>query len=128
MCVPRSMRSSPGSPFHPIKNRVSAAISNGKRATSRITNWQMANFAGIEIGGTKLQLVLGDEEANIIERRKFAVDPDKGAAGIRRQIEQGLAELIGRHKPQASGVGFGGPVDWKNGRICRSHQIEGWSG
>jgi glucokinase len=87
----------------------------------------MANFAGIEIGGTKLQLVLGDEEANIIERRKFAVDPGKGAAGIRRQIEQGVAELIGRHKPEAIGVGFGGPVDWKNGRICRSHQIEGWS-
>ena len=87
----------------------------------------MANLVGIEIGGTKLQLVLGDEEANIIERRKFAVDPDKGAAGIRQQIEQGLAELIGRHKPEAIGVGFGGPVDWKNGRICRSHQIEGWS-
>ena len=26
-----------------------------------------------------------------------------------------------------AGVGFGGPVDWKTGRICRSHQIEGWS-
>jgi glucokinase len=25
------------------------------------------------------------------------------------------------------GVGFGGPVDWRAGRICRSHQIEGWS-
>ena len=24
-------------------------------------------------------------------------------------------------------MGFGGPVDWKTGRICRSHQIEGWS-
>src|SRR6266478_3874632 len=87
----------------------------------------MQDFAGIEIGGTKLQLVLGDKEANIIERRKFAVELGKGAAGIRRQIEQGVAELIGRHKPEAIGVGFGGPVDWKNGRICRSHQIEGWS-
>ena len=26
-----------------------------------------------------------------------------------------------------AGVGFGGPVDWNTGRICRSHQIEGWS-
>jgi glucokinase len=25
------------------------------------------------------------------------------------------------------GVGFGGPVDWKTGKISRSHQIEGWS-
>ena len=87
----------------------------------------MANFAGIEIGGTKLQLVLGDETGQIGQRRRFSVEPAKGAAGIRRQIEQGVSELIGRHKPEAIGVGFGGPVDWKNGRICRSHQIEGWS-
>ncbi|MEY2429344.1 MAG: glucokinase [Verrucomicrobiota bacterium] len=88
----------------------------------------MSHFAGIEIGGTKLQLVLGDEEANIIERRKFAVDPGKGAAGIRRQIEQGISELMSINKPEAIGVGFGGPVDWKTGIISRSHQIEGWSG
>jgi glucokinase len=122
------MRSWRESLFHPIKNRASGAILNGNPATSRITNWQMAHFAGIEIGGTKLQLVLGDEEANIIERRKFAVEPGKGAAGIRGQIEQGISELIGIHKPEAIGVGFGGPVDWKAGVICRSHQIEGWSG
>src|SRR5437773_8184145 len=88
----------------------------------------MAIFAGIEIGGTKLQLVLGDEQGRIRERRRFAVEPKKGAAGIRRQIEQGISELIGGHEPNAIGVGFGGPVDWKTGRICRSHQIKGWSG
>src|SRR5213592_2987235 len=88
----------------------------------------MAIFAGIEIGGTKLQLVLGDERGKIGERRRFAVEPNKGAAGIRRQIEQGISELIGARNIEAIGVGFGGPVDWKTGRICRSHQIKGWSG
>ena len=33
---------------------------------------------GIEIGGTKLQLVLGDEAGKICERRKLAVDPAQG--------------------------------------------------
>jgi len=79
----------------------------------------MANFAGIEIGGTKLQLVLGNEQAKITQRRKFAVKLGEGAAGIRRQIEQGISELIGIHKLEAIGVGFGGPVDWKTGMICR---------
>lgn len=32
-----------------------------------------------------------------------------------------------RCAPAAVGVGFGGPVDWRTGKICRSHQIEGWS-
>jgi glucokinase len=82
---------------------------------------------GIEIGGTKLQLVLGDERGQISERRKLAVDPAKGAAGIRQQIEGALPELLGRRQVVRVGVGFGGPVDWRTGKICRSHQIEGWS-
>jgi glucokinase len=82
---------------------------------------------GLEIGGTKLQLVLGDETGNICERRKLPVDPARGAAGIRQQIERALPELVGGRPILRAGVGFGGPVDWKTGKICRSHQIEGWS-
>jgi glucokinase len=82
---------------------------------------------GLEIGGTKLQLVLGDEAGKICERRKLPVDPARGAAGIRQQIEGALPELLRGRRILRAGVGFGGPVDWKTGRICRSHQIEGWS-
>jgi len=82
---------------------------------------------GIEIGGTKLQLVLGDDAGQICERRRLPVDPARGAAGIRQQIEEALPELLRRRTILGAGVGFGGPVDWKTGRICRSHQIEGWS-
>jgi glucokinase len=82
---------------------------------------------GIEIGGTKLQLVLGDRPGKICERRKLPVDPVKGAAGIRQQIEAALPELLRGRRILRAGVGFGGPVDWKTGKICRSHQIEGWS-
>ena len=82
---------------------------------------------GVEIGGTKLQLVLGDQMGQISERRRLAVDPGKGAAGIRQQIERALPELLGGRKVARVGVGFGGPVDWRTGRICRSHQVEGWS-
>jgi glucokinase len=85
------------------------------------------NFIGIEIGGTKLQLVLGDETAKIHERRKFIIERGRGAAGIREQIQQALPMLINHQSITAIGVGFGGPVDWRDGKICRSHQIEGWS-
>ena len=82
---------------------------------------------GVEIGGTKLQLVLGDKRGRINERRKLAVDPARGAAGIRQQIERALPELLGGRQVLKVGVGFGGPVDWRTGKICRSHQVEGWS-
>ena len=84
---------------------------------------------GIEIGGTKLQIVVGDEQARIIARRRQTVDRARGGEGIREQIEAILTELLKSGEvPRAIGVGFGGPTDWRTGDICRSHHIEGWSG
>jgi len=82
----------------------------------------------IEIGGTKLQLAIGDDAGAIKERRRFTVDKARGGAGIREQIAGALPALLSEARPVAIGVGFGGPVDWRTGRIARSHQIEGWSG
>jgi glucokinase len=86
-----------------------------------------AHYLGIEIGGTKLQIVVGDDQGTIVERRRFAVDRIHGGAGIRSQIEATVPDLIRNWQPGAIGVGFGGPVDGKTGRIARSHQIHGWS-
>ena len=85
------------------------------------------HFLGIEIGGTKLQAVVGDESCVIRERRRFQVDRERGAQGIRAQLQAALPELLAQWRPASVGVGFGGPVNWRAGRICRSHQIEGWS-
>ena len=87
----------------------------------------MKRFLGIEIGGTKLLVALGDEHGKIRERRKLSVDRFAGAAGIRAQLQEIVPELIRQRRILAAGVGFGGPVDWRTGNICRSHQIAGWS-
>lgn len=85
----------------------------------------MRTFLGIEIGGTKLQLVVGDEQARIVERFRFVVDPDKGATGIKKQIRSAL-DKISLHSVSAIGIGFGGPVDHQTGKILTSYQIPGW--
>jgi glucokinase len=84
-------------------------------------------YLGIEIGGTKLQIVSGDDSAAIQERQRFSVDRAKGGSGIREQIRGAVAALVPALRPTAIGVGFGGPVDWKAGRICVSHHVEGWA-
>jgi glucokinase len=84
-------------------------------------------YIGIEIGGTKLQIVLGNQLAEITQRRRFDVVKSDGGEGIRRQIASALPELLNHQKISGVGVGFGGPVDWRTGKICCSHQIEGWS-
>lgn len=88
----------------------------------------MSKVLGIEIGGTKLQIVAGDDSANILARERFSVAPGSGAEGIRQQIASALPALLKEWKPTAIGVGFGGPVDFRSGCIARSHQVEGWSG
>jgi glucokinase len=87
----------------------------------------LKSFLGIEIGGTKLQLVLGDADGTFHARRRLVVEADHGAAGIRRQIQQTIPGLSAGRKIEAVGVGFGGPVDWRTGKINRSHQLAGWS-
>ncbi len=84
------------------------------------------HFLGIEIGGTKLQVVAGTGAGTIVDRRRFEVDSKAGGQGIREQIASVLPDLIARHKPTGVGVGFGGPVDWRTGRIKCSHQVGGW--
>lgn len=87
-----------------------------------------AQYLGIEIGGTKLQVVLGDAQGCIAERCRMAVDRDGGAAAIQRQIEQAIHDLIDHSQPAGVGLGFGGPIDVGAGRIEVSHHIEGWAG
>ena len=87
---------------------------------------RIMRFIGVEIGGTKLQVVAGDGSGSIVDRRRLTVDPAAGGEGIRRQIAEALPGLIEAHQPKAVGVGFGGPVDWRTGLIRCSHQVAGW--
>ena len=86
---------------------------------------------GIEIGGTKLQLGIGQGQGSILALERLRVDPAQGASGIRDQIQAGFATLLartnlGKRQIEAAGIGFGGPVDVRDGRTRKSFQIDGW--
>jgi glucokinase len=87
----------------------------------------MAFLLGIEIGGSKLQIVTGAADGTIVDRQRISAERSQGAAGIREQIESAVTRLQPRFRWDAVGVGYGGPVDWTTGRICCSHQVEGWN-
>lgn len=92
----------------------------------------MSLAVGIEIGGTKLQAGVGLRDGRLVTLVRRTVDPARGGAGIREQIPSLLQEAISKAGASPGdlvglGVGFGGPVDTKRGRILLSHQIEGWS-
>jgi glucokinase len=86
---------------------------------------------GIEIGGTKLQLGIGQGRGKITALERLSVDPSRAASGIRNQIQSGYATLLaqtglGRADIKAGAVGFGGPVDTATGSTQKSFQVEGW--
>lgn len=85
-----------------------------------------STLIGIEFGGTKLQIAVGDRSGQIHELCPIPADRAGGGEAIRRQIAEALPPLIERHRPNAIGVGFGGPIDWKTGVVCCSHQVVGW--
>jgi glucokinase len=85
------------------------------------------HLLAIEIGGTKLQLCAGTPTGEIVDRVRLDVNRSAGGSGIRTQIAETIPPLLERWKPRAIGVGYGGPVDYRAGRIQCSHQVEGWN-
>ena len=84
-------------------------------------------YLGIEIGGTKLQLGVGDgQSSRLAALKRFDVDPARGALGILEQIETGVTALRQKHMVDRIGIGFGGPIDAASGRVTKSHQVTGW--
>ena len=84
-------------------------------------------FLGIEIGGTKLQIVCGHTDGTLLSSHHLLVNKEEGAKGIRNNIETVLKEYAA-DQIAAIGVGFGGPVNRLTGKIETSFHIEGWSG
>jgi glucokinase len=70
---------------------------------------------GIEIGGTKLQVVTGNGSDQLLSTHRFAVKKEEGAAGIRKMIEETVKEYYA-NKITAVGLGFGGPINRFMGR------------
>lgn len=84
-------------------------------------------YLGIEIGGTKLQLGVGDGRgAKLASLVRHDIDAERGANGILDQILEAALDLRQSYDISRIGIGFGGPVDATAGRAIISHQVDGW--
>jgi glucokinase len=83
-------------------------------------------FLGVEIGGTKTQLVVTDESLIPVEKYAYEVGKSKEASQIRQLLSEKIPGLISSHPIQSVGIGFGGPVNPATGCIHRSFHVSGW--
>ena len=84
-------------------------------------------YLGVEIGGTKQQMAVCDEQGKIIEMVSEYVVLKRGAEDILDWISQNVPVLLKKYPNILRiGVGFGGPLETATGRVLISLHVPGW--
>jgi len=80
---------------------------------------------GIDLGGTKCGVVLGDEKG-IGETRKIPTGHARRPEDILEELSALAKELLNGEKPESIGISCGGPLDSKKGLILSPPNLPGW--
>lgn len=87
-------------------------------------------FLGIDIGGTKCAVVLGDENFTIHKKKSFPTRTgERGYIEIIQEFEKNIDELIAdipKDKIKQIGISCGGPLDSEKGMIYSPPNLPGW--
>src|SRR5579859_1914906 len=86
---------------------------------------------GLDIGGTKCAVVLGDEKIRIYDRISFLTQPQEGLKPTLKRLFGAVNEILERNglSPRAirkAGISCGGPLDSRKGLILLPPHLPGW--
>lgn len=87
----------------------------------------MAKVIGIDIGGTKINACLVDENGNILERKEVPTNANRGRDVVLENIKNAI-NSISYKDASAIGIGTPGFIDSENGIVTFAGNIKGWSG
>lgn len=80
-------------------------------------------YLGIDIGGTKCAVCVGDDKGNVTEKIRFATTSvDETVENIKLNAEK----LNEKYHPVSAGVSCGGPLDENKGIIMSPPNLPGW--
>ncbi len=87
---------------------------------------------GLDIGGTKCAVVLGDEKMEVVDRLSFPTLAKRGWKKILKQLFHTIDEVTTRNglKPGSickAGISCGGPLDSHKGLILSPYNLPGWN-
>ncbi|UCG33620.1 MAG: ROK family protein, partial [Phycisphaerales bacterium] len=86
---------------------------------------------GLDIGGTKTAVLLGDYEARTLERRQFPTAPTRGFDTTFAVLCDNIDALLQAARsagppPECISVSIGGPMDVERGLILSPPNLPGW--
>lgn len=87
---------------------------------------------GLDIGGTKCAVVLGNKKMRIYDRLSFATRPERGLKRTLRELFSSIDELVHRNglTPRSilkAGISCGGPLDSQKGLILSPPNLPDWN-
>jgi glucokinase len=81
----------------------------------------MTEYIGVDIGGTKIAVVKGDENGNILKKIRFENSGSKTEC-----ISRILSAIAEMGAADAVGISCGGPLDSKRGIVLSPPNLPGW--
>ncbi|MGP0100530.1 MAG: ROK family protein [Solirubrobacteraceae bacterium] len=91
----------------------------------------MSTYGGIDLGGTKIQAAIVDEENNVLGSARRATPTMGGPADVAAEMETALrdAAKAAELEPAAlAGVGVGSPGTIEAGEVTSARNLPGWEG
>ena len=85
-------------------------------------------YLGLDIGGTKCSVVLGDKELNIYEKIFFETKVERGPVEILEEFKTHISHLLKVYDGKLAKIGIscGGPLNSKEGIIKSPPNLPGW--
>jgi glucokinase len=87
----------------------------------------MIRTLAIDIGGTNFSVAVFDDE-NLTAKATKPTDRAQGPIWMINSIKEAVGEIAPSGDFDACGIGFGGPVGFKEQRVVCSTQVPGWEG
>ena len=89
--------------------------------------------AGVDLGGTKVQTVVVDDQFSVLGQHRLPTPTQGGPQDVADAIAETIREAAGEAEAEASelasiGVGSPGDVDDENGIVTSARNLPGWEG
>jgi glucokinase len=91
----------------------------------------MPNFGGIDLGGTKIQTVVVDDDHNVLGSSRRPTPTSGGPEDVAREMVAALrdaAKAAELEPASLAGIGVGSPGTIEDGDVTRARNLPGWEG
>jgi glucokinase len=91
----------------------------------------MSTYGGIDLGGTKIQAVVVDEDNSVLGSARRPTPTTGGPADVAREIESALRDAAVAAEldpPELAGIGIGTPGRVEDGDVTQARNLPDWEG